>query len=101
MPMKYISTGQSHSTDLRGIVTQCVAPDGTLYLPEYFPHIPAALFNNIEQMSIREIAYVVISSLLGTDVDHASLKKIVDDTFIYNIPFKPLGENSFVMEFNI
>lgn len=49
-------------------------------------------------MSLREIAYVVTTSLLGNDVNPVSLKKIVDDTFIYNVPVKNLDKNIDVME---
>ena len=86
--MKYISTTGTHTVDLRGAVLQCIAPDGSLYLPESLPQIPRALFNNIDEMNLREIAYVVVSNLLGSDIDPACLKGIVDTTFSFPLPFK-------------
>lgn len=96
--MRYISTSGKYSTDLRGAVSDCVAPDGTLYLPERLPVIPRALFNNIEDMSLKEIAYIVATTLLGEDVEPARLKKIVDDTYIYNVPFRRLDDGTDVVE---
>ena len=96
--MKYISTSGRFTADLHGAVTNCIAPDGTLYLPERLRLIPQALFNNIEAMSLKEIAYVVATALLGDDISPADLKKVVDDTFIYSIPFKNLRKGVEVME---
>lgn len=96
--MRYISTTGVHSTDLRGALTNCFSPDGSLYLPERLPVIPRALFNNIEEMTIREIAYVVVTSLLGEDIGPAELKRVVDDTYIYKVPFRELSEGIDVIE---
>lgn len=96
--MRYISTTSTHSTDLRGAVLHSIAPDGSLYLPESMPQIPRALFNNIEEMNLREVAYVVVSNLLGSDVDLARLKAIVDATFSFPFPLKTLHPGLDVLE---
>lgn len=96
--MKYISTSGKHTTDLKGVISNCFAPDGSLYLPERLPVIPRALFNNIEEMTLRDIAYVVVTTLLGGDVTPVALKHVVDDTFIYNVPFVSLSDGTDVME---
>lgn len=49
-------------------------------------------------MTLTEIAYVVVSSLLGSDVEHTVLKCIVDDTFAFDIPVKRLREGLDVFE---
>lgn len=96
--MEYISTTGTHITDLRGAVLNCVAPDGSLYLPERLPQIPRALFNNIDEMNLREIAYVVVSTILGGDIDPALLKSIVDTTFNFPLPIKTLHSGLDVLE---
>lgn len=96
--MRYISTSGAYTEDLRGAVINPVAPDGSLYLPESLPTIPRALFNNIEDMKLREIAYVVVSGLLGSDIDLVKLKEIVDATFKFPIPLKQLRQGSEVLE---
>lgn len=96
--MKYVSTTGAHTTDLRGALTQCFAPDGSLYMPDHIPVIPKALFNNLEVMNIREMAYVVVATLLGGDIDRAQLKDVVDKTFIYDIPFVDVGDRTEIME---
>jgi len=75
-----------------------VATDGGLFMPSELPRIPKAFFNNIEEMSFRDIAYVVASSYFGGDVDSAALKDIVDDSFSFDTPMIELGDNCFVLE---
>lgn len=74
--MQYYSTSDnSYRTDLTRAIVHCVAPDGGLYMPASWPTVPKAFFNNIDQLSLTDIAYVVANSLLGDDVDGAVLKK--------------------------
>jgi len=62
--MLYYSTnGSDKSVDLCEAVTRSFAPDGGVYMPLTVPLIPRALFNNIEAMSITDIAYIVATSL--------------------------------------
>lgn len=97
--MRYISTTRQAVTDLRGAIMHCVAPDGSIYLPESLPVIPKAYFNNIQEMTLKEIAYVVVATLLGTDTTKLPvLKGIVDDTFSFPIPFRQLDDSTEVME---
>jgi len=96
--MRYISTSDQSITDLRGALMHSMAPDGSLYLPEMLPIIPQAYFNNIQEMNLKEIAYVVVSTLLGTDVDSTTLKQIVDNAFNFPMPVYPLVNNLDILE---
>ena len=96
--MRYVSTTGKYSADLRGAAANCFAPDGSLYIPERIPVIPRALFNNIEEMKMAEIAYVVVTSLLGDDISPTELKRVVDATFRHDFPVKHLAENMEVIE---
>ncbi len=96
--MRYISTHGKSTADLRGAVAQCFAPDGGLYMPENIPLLPKAFFNNIEEMNVREIAYVVVTTLLGADFDAAGLKAVVDATFSVPMPVKDLRDGLSVLE---
>ncbi len=96
--MKYISTGGKSTVSLREAIVNCYAPDGGLYLPERLPLIPRALFNNIAEMSLTEIAYVVINTLLGNDVESWKLKRAVEATFSFPIPLKRLDSGEHILE---
>ena len=85
--MRFISTKSDKvPASLSDAVNHCVASDGGLYMPESIPVIPKALFNNIGEMSLREVAYVVSSAFFGDDVPCHELKKIVDESFMYDVP---------------
>ncbi len=97
--MKFISTeGTCAPMSIRDAVTRCVAPDGSLLMPEFLPKIPSALFRNISEMNLREIAFVVSEILLGEDIPGPQLKTAVDYAFSQDIPLKHLDENTFALE---
>ncbi len=97
--MQYYSTNhQSPDVSLQEAVTHGLAPDRGLYMPERIPVIPKAFFNNISEMSLPDIAYVVANTLFGEDIDSETLKNIVKDTLNFNIPLKHVTENRYVLE---
>lgn len=97
--MQFYSTNhQSPNVSLREAVMSGIARDGGLYLPEKIPVIPRAFFNNIAEMSIREIAYVVADLILRPDIDSATIKRIVYDTFTFDIPLTELTPSIYALE---
>lgn len=97
--MRFVSTSNPRVTaSLAEAVARPIAGDGGIYMPETIPTIPQALFNNIEDMNLREIAYVVATSFLGMDVAPADLKAAVDYAFNVDAPLIELDTNLFVLE---
>lgn len=98
--MRHVTTDTKHTATLAEAAVNCYAGDGALYMPERVPALPKAYFNNIEQMTLPEIAYVVMSSLLGTDANPRMLKDIVDTTFNFPLPLvdSPAGGNISFLE---
>ena len=97
--MKFYSTnGQSRNVSLEEVVMTGLAPDGGLFLPERFPVIPRAFFNNMGEMTVRDIAYVVANTMLGEDIDSAELREIVNDTFTFDIPLRHIHDNVYSLE---
>lgn len=97
--MKYYSTNaKAPLASLKDAVIRGLAPDGGLYMPERIPTIPKAFFNNLEDMSFQEIAYVVASTLFGEDIDSDKLKSIVYDALNFPIPLKKVEDNIYVLE---
>lgn len=75
-----------------------IAPDGGLYLPDSLPRLPKAFFNNIAEMSLREVAYVVANSLFGSIADSGDLKKVVDEALDFPIPMRRVWDDRYVLE---
>ncbi len=97
--MKYRSTrGVAGEVSLAEAVESCVAPDGGLYMPATIPTLPKAYLNNIGEMSLRDIAYVVAISFFGDDLPAAELKKIVDESFAFGAPLVEVEPGMHVLE---
>lgn len=97
--MKFVSTNNSSpAVGLEDAVGSCLAPDGGLYMPAEIPVIPRAFFNNIEGMSLADIAFVVATAFIGDDIPSAELKGIVDNAFAFDAPFRRIDKDTYVLE---
>lgn len=97
--MQYYSTnGKSPNVGLQEAVVHGLASDKGLFMPEVIPTIPKAFFNNISEMSLQDISYVVANTLFGQDVDSKTLKEIVYDTLNFDIPLVHVDENRYSLE---
>jgi len=97
--MKYRSTKSiDGAVSLAEAVESCVAPDGGLYMPVTIPTLPKAYLNNIGEMSLRDIAYVVAISFFGDDISAGELKKIVDEAFAFDTPLVEVEPGMHVLE---
>ena len=96
--MRFVSTNfASEPVGLAEAVNRCVASDGGMFIPQEIPVLPRAFFNNIGEMSLADIAFVVASSFFGQDIPPAELKKIVDETFAADAPLVKVGDR-YVLE---
>lgn len=96
--MRYSSTNMTaRPVGLDEAVNRGIASDGGLFMPEVLPSIPRAFFNNISEMSLRDIAFVVATSFFGNDIDVADIKNIVDYSFSFEAPVRKVGD-IYVME---
>ena len=64
--MLHSTNGQSSKVSLSQGITNGIAPDGGLYMPDELPRLPKAFFNNIAEMSLHDIAFVVMNMLFGS-----------------------------------
>ena len=94
----YSTSGQAPKASLQEAVVKGLAPDKGLYMPERIPTIPKAFFNNIGDMSLQDIAYVVANTLFGEDIESETLKNIVNDTLNFDIPLVHVDENRYSLE---
>ena len=85
--MRYYSTnGKAPLATLEKAVVKGLAEDKGLYMPERIKPLPQEFFDNIQDMSLQEIAYRVADCFFGEDVDAESLRRIVYDTLSFDIP---------------
>lgn len=92
------TNGQSPKIALADGITNGIAPDGGLYMPDNLPRLPRAFFLNIHEMNLKEIAFVVCNTLFGSMIAAPKLKKIVDESLNFDIPLRDIGNNKFLLE---
>ena len=97
--MKFYSTKNPNlKVDLRQAVTEGLAPDNGLYIPERIPALPSTFFDDIASKSFQEIAVDVATNLLGDDLPKAELKRIVEHTIQFDAPLVELEHNIYALE---
>ena len=79
--MKYISTrGNAPAKSFTEILLGGLAPDGGLYLPEYYPQVSRSELDAWRTLSYADLAFAVLSKF-ATDIPAADLKAIIDRTY--------------------
>ena len=97
--MKYYSTNhQAPVVSLFEAVVRGLAPDRGLYMPERIERLPAAFFEQIDQLSLQEIACRVAESFFGEDIPTEELDRIVCDTLCFEIPAVRVDGNRWSLE---
>lgn len=97
--MNYYSTnGTAPMADLKKAVVKGLAEDRGLYMPEHIKTLPQAFFDNIQDMSFRDIAYNVAAAFLGEDIDGDALQDIVYDTLSFDCPVVKVTDNIYSLE---
>lgn len=94
----YSSNHNSPSVGLKDAILHSEAPDGGLFLPETIKKLPQAFFNNIAEMSPTEIAYFVGNTLFSPDIPSATIKRIGEQTFNFDMPMREIEPGIYAYE---
>jgi threonine synthase len=97
--MKYYSTNhKTPDVSLEIAVTQGLAADRGLFMPERIDPLPESFFKEIGSMSFREISFEVAKKFFGDDIPAHTLKQIVFDTLNFDTPLVRVKENIYSLE---
>ncbi|GET33679.1 threonine synthase [Prolixibacter bellariivorans] len=97
--MKYYSTNnEAPNVDLRTAVTEGLAPDRGLYMPERIVPLPEWFFKEMESFTFREIAFEVAKHFFGEDIPEADLREIVFDTLSFDAPLVHVRDSIYSLE---
>ena len=92
--MKYYSLNHnSKPTLFQDAVKRGLAPDRGLYFPETITKLPNTFFEEIEDMSITEMAYKVIKPYIGNQIKKEKLLEIIEETLDFDFPIIEITEN--------
>jgi threonine synthase len=89
--MKYVSTrGQSTPTTFGAALSQGLAPDGGLYIPEQWPTLPMSAFDGAQTLS--DVANVFIAPFAAGDAIASEIAAITRDAFDFPAPVVPVTD---------
>lgn len=97
--MLYYSTNkQVAGVSLKDVVIKGLADDRGLFMPNFIPVLNEEFYQNIEKMSLQEIAYEVAVALFGEDIPADDLKRIVNETLNFDIPLVEVEKDIYSLE---
>ncbi len=97
--MQYYSTNNKETREsLETAVVKGLAADRGLYMPTEIRPLPQEFFDNIQDMSLQEIAYRVADRFFGEDIPAEDLRQIVYDTMAFDIPAVKVTDNIYSLE---
>lgn len=102
--MKYVSTrGNAPVLSFDEVVLAGLASDGGLYIPETLPTFTTAEIAAMAGMNYTELAHTILRPFVGTDVDDATLKNLLNaaySEFRHSAiaPLKQLDTREWVLE---
>lgn len=94
----YSTNNKDLKVNLQRAVTEGLAPDNGLYMPENIPALPVEFFKTMEQKSFQDIAFVVAQNIIGNDIPVAELKRIVEHTIQFDAPLVEVEKDVFALE---
>ncbi len=97
--MKYVSTvGHSPPTDLLTALTEGIAPDGGLYLPEVFPTLESTVLNRMKGLPFAEVSRIISQHLLGDELQSKNLDELIHKALNFTIPLSEYQKDIFGLE---
>ena len=97
--MKYYSlNNKNHQVSFEEAVINGLAPDKGLYFPESLSKLSDEFYENIENLTNKEIAYQVIQQFVGNEIPKEELKRIVDETLSFDFPLVKVEDTIYSLE---
>jgi threonine synthase len=97
--MKLYSTNNHNlEVDFATAVFNSMPLDKGLYMPSYIPVLDQEFIDNIDKLSLSQIAYKVSSVLLKDAIPMEDLQGIIDDAINFDAPVVELDNQTYVLE---
>ncbi|MEN8138565.1 MAG: threonine synthase [Bacteroidota bacterium] len=97
--MIYYSTRDKNNTaSFKEAVIKGLASDGGLFVPEKVEKLPQEFFDNIESMSVAEMATKVMKPYVGDEIPEEKLKSILEEVLSFDFPLVQVDEDKFALE---
>jgi len=75
-----------------------LAPDGALFMPNEIPRLGNDFISELQNLTLTELANHVLQPYLAASVPGETIQHIVNQTFTFPIPLKPIEDGIFSLE---
>ena len=72
--------------------------DNGLYMPTIIPALPIEFWDNIENLSLQEIAFQISNSLIGKQIPEQDLRILINEAINFEAPVAKISENIYCLE---
>lgn len=94
----YSTKNLSSDFSLKEAIFKGLPDDGGLFMPRAIPVLPQSFFDDIQNLSLQEIAFEVSRNMLQGAVEDEALRGIVEDAINFEAPLVPLDNNIHSLE---
>lgn len=94
----YSTKNTTANFTLKEAIFKGLPDDSGLFMPHNIPVLPKAFFENIQNMSLQEIAFEVSKNILQGAIGDQELKVLVEDAINFEVPLVKLEENINALE---
>lgn len=94
----YSTKHQSPDVSLEEAIFRGLPPDNGLYMPMSIPTLPQTFWDNVENLSLQEIAFEIAHALIGEDVPADALKALIDKAIDFTAPLVEVEEDTYCLE---
>ncbi|WP_373521485.1 threonine synthase [Aquiflexum sp.] len=94
----YSTNNPTHLVSLKEAVVKGLAPDQGLYMPVEIPVMPKAFFDQLPEMTFKEIGYEVIGKLFGNELSNEQIKELVNHTLAFDAPLVEVEDGIYSLE---
>jgi len=94
----YSTNNKNFIVNFKDAILEGLAKDNGLFMPESIPTLSAEQITNIKNMSIKDIAYEILSLYTKDEIPEKDLIEIIEKTFLFDSPIKQFDENISILE---
>jgi threonine synthase len=74
-----------------------LAPDGGLFMPEYFPVISRKDMSGFPDKKYIEVAFTVLNTLIGNEIRENDLFELCRDAYYFDVPLEKVYDRKYIM----
>jgi threonine synthase len=93
----YSTNHKSDGASFREALLKGLAPDGGLYMPVTFPVIGRDEIAEFSDKKYFEIAFSVLNTIIGNEIDKDDLLALCRDSYYFDIPLENVLDRKYIM----